>query len=621
MGSLEAAELDERTQAAWRLHAADSSVVASLGAGTLVASLSSADDSRAADQDSPSARHEVAAPTQSSGPAPGASGGEAEPAAPADRPPRAMQRGDLGGARSTPPSGTFGGEPGAEAVASQAPGARVETRSHNPSAGITGGHLLSDEARGTLEVFRVGDEAITWRQLAAWSRRVAGHLVDVGAGLGSRVLIASGNSIPYVVAYVAALRAGASVSLAGPMMQPAELRSLADDLRPTVAIVSADRVDEIPAVPTICLDDIRELESSSALPTIGSDTVAHIMFTSGTTGRPKATPLTHGNILASVRGVMSAWRWSADDVLVHALPMQHAHGLTAVHLTLLAGSRSIVLPAFSADGLAAAIEEHRATVLFGVPTVYEQLLASGVLARTDTSSLRLVVSGSAALSPRTSDALTDAFGTRPLERYGLTECGFVLSNPYDGPRLAGSVGYPLPGIEVELVDPAFAPVPDGTDGEIVVRGPQVFGGYLGGVGADSMLPNGWFRTGDVGNRSPDSGAISITGRLKELIITGGLNVYPREIELVLEAQPGVHAAAVVGVPSERWGEEVTAFVEADPGLDTDALAAAIRPLLAPYKRPKSIHVIETLPRNALGKLVRTALVDAVTESRRTDEIR
>ena len=385
---------------------------------------------------------------------------------------------------------------------------------------------------------------------------------------------------------------------------------------------------------------------------VGSGDIAHLAFTSGTTGAPKAAPLTHGNVLASVRGLIGAWRWSADDVLVHALPLQHPHGLTAVQMTLLAGSRSAVLSKFEPAALCRAVAAHRATVLFAVPAVYARLLDWPGLADADLSSLRLAVSGSAPLPTRHSDALAEVLGHRPLERYGLTETGFVLSNLHDGERLGGAVGYPLPGAEVRIVDPAGAPAPDRTVGEIVVRGPQVFsgysgaghgtddsgaghgpddsgarstdptGGFLGGAEsgepaepsnlgaadpASGFLDGGWFRTGDLGVRDPGTGAVSVTGRSKDVIITGGLNVHPVEVEQVLEAQPGVRAAAVAGLPSERWGEEVTAFVVADGPLDTGELAAAAAVELAPYKRPKRYIVVDDLPRNHMGKLVRSRL--------------
>ena len=355
--------------------------------------------------------------------------------------------------------------------------------------------------------------------------------------------------------------------------------------------------------------------SDSALPPpdpsvdadLGPETIAHLAFTSGTTGPAKATPLSHSNVIASVRAVMAAWRWSSDDILVHALPLQHAHGLTAVHLTLLSGSRSVVLPRFDPDELCRTIDDEQATVMFGVPAVYDRLLGWGGLPEADLSSLRLATSGSAPLSPRVSDEVAAVLGHRPLERYGLTEAGFLLSNRYDDERLPGSVGYELPGVEIRIVDTAGVDVDDGEEGEIVARGPQVFSGYIDVDQADTFRPGAWFRTGDLGVRSVETGAVAITGRLKELIITGGMNVHPHEIELVLEGHSGVVAAAVVGRPSRRWGEEVVAFVVPERDLDIDELAEAVRADLAPYKRPKSYVVVDDLPRNHMGKVLRAEL--------------
>jgi len=505
------------------------------------------------------------------------------------------------------------------------------------------------------EALRVDDDAITHAELQDASRRLARWLSDHGAGPRSAVLAVAPNSVGLVVAYLAALRAGASVTLANPTLTPRELGALIDRVRPSAVVASPDLAPRLPdpdsgpssGYPTLRLPNsspgsgdlaprlpdpgpvsagptarlILDPGGAAGMPAevaalapaedaaVGSGDIAHLAFTSGTTGAPKAAPLTHGNVLASVRGLIGAWRWSADDVLVHALPLQHPHGLTAVHMTLLAGSRSAVLSKFEPAALCRAVAAHRATVLFAVPAVYARLLDWPGLADADLSSLRLAVSGSAPLPARHSDALAEVLGHRPLERYGLTETGFVLSNLCDGERLGGAVGYPLPGAEVRIVDPAGAPTPDGTVGEIVVRGPQVFAGYSGAEPgpASGFLDGGWFRTGDLGVRDPGTGAVSVTGRSKDVIITGGLNVHPVEVEQVLEAQPGVRAAAVAGLSSERWGEEVTAFVVADGPLDTGELAAAAAAELAPYKRPKRYIVVDDLPRNHMGKLVRSRL--------------
>ena len=542
------------------------------------------------------------------------------------------------------------------------------------------------------EALRVDDDAVTHAELQDASRRLARWLSDHGTGPGSAVLVAAPNSVGLVVAYLAVLRAGGAVTLANPTLTPRELGALIDRVRPSAVVASPDLAPRLPNPDSgpgsggpparLVLDPGgaagMPAEVTALAPAedaaVGSGDIAHLAFTSGTTGAPKAAPLTHGNVLASVRGLIGAWRWSADDVLVHALPLQHPHGLIAVHMTLLAGSRSAVLSKFEPAALCRAVAAHRATVLFAVPAVYARLLDWPGLADADLSSLRLAVSGSAPLPARHSDALAEVLGHRPLERYGLTETGFVLSNLHDGERLGGAVGYPLPGAEVRIVDPAGAPAPDGTVGEIVVRGPQVFAGYSGadhgpddadnraaapasgflgdaghetddadaraaaptsgflgdaGHGTDDaqaravdpasgFLDGGWFRTGDLGVRDPGTGAVSVTGRSKEVIITGGLNVHPVEVEQVLEAQSGVRAAAVAGRPSERWGEEVTAFVVADGPLDTGELAAAAAAALAPYKRPKRYIVVDDLPRNHMGKLVRSRLASRLVADDRPD---
>ena len=469
------------------------------------------------------------------------------------------------------------------------------------------------------EAIRVGDQAITHAALDERSRRLGAWLRDHGVALGSTVLVGGANSLEFVVCYLAALRAGARVTTVSTSLQAPELSDLVGLVQPDLSLVSADcdaklRPRGWPSprllTDTDGPDSICEAIATSAPgddPTIPSTAGAHLAFTSGTTGRPKAVPLTHANVLASVRAIMLAWQWSPDDILVHALPLQHAHGLTAVHLSLISGSRSVVLPTFEPAAWCEAIAEHRATVAFCVPAMYARLLAWDGLDDADLSSLRLATSGSAPLSPAVSDAVAERLGQRPLERYGLTEAGFVLSNPYDD-RQSGSVGFPLPGIEVEIVDPAGQPVADETDGEIVVRGPQVFAGYETAVdNAASFLPGRWFRTGDLGRRSALSGRTAITGRLKELIISGGMNVSPREVEVVLESLPGVREAAVVGRPSAKWGEEVCAFLVTQGPVDIAAIHRSIRERLAAHKRPKQYAVVDALPRNTMGKLERTRL--------------
>ncbi|MGH3495759.1 MAG: class I adenylate-forming enzyme family protein, partial [Sciscionella sp.] len=315
---------------------------------------------------------------------------------------------------------------------------------------------------------------------------------------------------------------------------------------------------------------------------------------------------------------MLAWRWREEDVLVHALPLSHQHGLSGVHATLLAGSAAVILSQFTADDLLEQAAKHRATVLFAVPSVYQRLIAEPAGAdRLAALDLRLAISGSAPLSAALSTTLAATLGEPPLERYGSTESGLNVSNPFDGPRKPGAVGLALPGVQLRVADESGAERDAGHEGEILVRGPQVFGGYWNQpqASAAAFHPGGWFRTGDLGRIDPHDGYLTITGRIKELIISGGLNVYPREVEQVLQLHLTVSEAAVAGLPSDRWGEEVTAWVVPATGaeVDTAELLAHCRELLSAYKCPKRIYLADELPRTSMGKLKRGALVRAAAE--------
>jgi malonyl-CoA/methylmalonyl-CoA synthetase len=320
------------------------------------------------------------------------------------------------------------------------------------------------------------------------------------------------------------------------------------------------------------------------------------MYTSGTTGRPKGALLDHGNLLAQARGVIEAWRWEPADRLVLALPLFHVHGLgIGFHGTLLRGASAVLVP-FRPETV---VHELQAggTMFFGVPAMYQRLVEYLEAHPADLSGVRLFVSGSAPLPPALFKRCRQILGQPVLERYGITEGGIVVSNPYHGPRQPGRVGYPLPGVEVRL----------GEQDEIQLKGGQVFSGYWRNPQATAeVFVDGWLRTGDVGEIRAD-GSLAVRGRLKELIITGGYNVYPREVELVLEAHPAVAEVAVVGVPSERWGEEVTAFIVAAGPVSADELIAFTRERLAAYKCPRQVRFVEALPRNAMGKVQRSEL--------------
>lgn len=465
-----------------------------------------------------------------------------------------------------------------------------------------------------------GEPWISHGELDGAAAATAGWLAAAGVARGDRVLLCGHNTERLVTAYLAVLRLGAVVVLANPAYTTDELGHLVTDAGAEWAFAAEPataRLAELP-VRVVSLDEPLPRDAPVPVAELDSGDLAMLAYTSGTTGSPKGVALTHGNLLASIRAAMLAWRWRTDDVLVHALPLSHQHGLGGVHATLVGGSSAVILGEFDPERLARAAEDNAATVLFAVPAIYRQLADSAEAARTLASTgMRLAVSGSAPLEAELAETVAGFLGQVPLERYGSTESGLNVSNPHDGPRIPGTVGLPLPGVELRIAGEAGEALDAGTEGEIELRGPQVFGGYWGlpEATAAAVGPDGWFRTGDLGILDEHTGYLTITGRIKELIITGGMNVYPREVELSLERHPDVAQAAVAGLPSQRWGEQVTAWVV--PALDTEAdpeqLVAHCRSLLAAYKCPKQVFLADALPRNSMGKLQRRALVEAAVE--------
>ena len=426
---------------------------------------------------------------------------------------------------------------------------------------------------------------------------------------GDRVLLAAAASVGFVRCYLGALRAGAVVVLANPGYTAAELGHLVADSGAVLAFADPEPGRLLAGLGSLLTADVARLHQGRAIGiTVAPGDVALLAYTSGTTGRPKGVPLTHGQLTASIRSAMAAWRWSADDVLAHALPLYHQHGLSGLHAALISGGTVHIRSRFSPADLVRTVEEGGATAVFGVPTVYQALLAADVdLAAL--SGLRLAVCGSAPLNPALAGRLGSALGRIPLIRYGTTETGLDVSNPL-ADRHGDTVGVPLPGV-LARIHSAGAEAEPGADGEIQLHGPQVFSGYWHDPAATraAFTSDGWFRTGDIGAVDPATGHLRIRGRTKEMIITGGLNVYPREVEIVLEEHPSVAEAAVTGVPHERWGEQVTAWVVVRDGhgFDEAALIAYARARLAGYKCPKQVFQRASLPRNHVGKIVRSAL--------------
>ncbi len=490
-------------------------------------------------------------------------------------------------------------------------------------------------------------------ELADRTAVAAARYAAAGLRSGDRLVMSAGPGVDMIVAYVGALRLGLSVVPVSTAYTAPELRHVLVDAAPVGAVLDdPSRLPGPAALRAITTPDLAGLPARAVdvpLDRAGPDDTALVVYTSGTTGTPKGAALSHANVLASAHAVRIAWRWDADDRLALCLPLFHIHGLgVGLHGALTAGGSVIVLPRFDPAGLAAAIGEHRASMFFGVPTMYHRLAGSAHLDAL--RALRLAVSGSAALSPDLHAAITASTGQRVLERYGMSETVMLVSNPYDGERRPGTVGLPLPGVSVRLATPTTTGPwgagsagrtgcgdsgaagqagggPGTTAGEIEVTGPNVFAGYLNDPGAtgEAFTVDGWFRTGDVGQLDAD-GYLRIVGRSKEMIITGGFNVYPREVEEVLAAHPGVAEAAVIGVPSAEWGETVVAFVvprkavaasRSRNGFDAfagdagdvrrDELVEWCARRLAPYKLPRDWRWVDALPRNAMGKVLRHQL--------------
>jgi len=456
----------------------------------------------------------------------------------------------------------------------------------------------------TLDGDRVSAAEVEERSAAA-----ARGYAAAGLGAGDRLLMSAGASVDLIVAYVGALRAGLTVVPANNAYTAAELTALVEAAGPKLAVLDdpARLAGATIPVTTPSLASLRAARTARAVELDGArayDT-ALIIYTSGTTGRPKGVPLSHGNLLASAHAVRLAWRWEADDNLALCLPLFHVHGLgVGLHGTLVAGATATVIPRFEPEAVAQAVAQAGATMLFGVPTMYHRLAESPCLG--ELAGLRLAVSGSAPLPAELHEAVREGSGQVVLERYGMTETVMLVSNPYDGDRRPGTVGFPLPGVEVRL-----APREGGT-AEIQVRGPNVIAGYLDNptATAEAYTSDGWFRTGDLGSLD-DDGYLRISGRAKELIITGGYNVYPREVEEVVRSHPGVADCAVAGLESAKWGETVVAFVVPEAAVDAGPLLSELddwcSERLVAYKRPREWRIVDAIPRNALGKILRHEL--------------
>jgi malonyl-CoA/methylmalonyl-CoA synthetase len=457
---------------------------------------------------------------------------------------------------------------------------------------------------GANVVLRSGETQLTRDELRLQAEAGAGGLHGLGVKAGDRVALYAATSLDWVIAYLSVQRVGACVVPMNPDYHVAEAEHILGNSEPVLVIADRPRAEIVRKL-ALRSAPLENLPRSAAplMPSLSPESPAAILYTSGTTGKPKGAVLDHGNFLAQGRGAIEVWRWTPRDVLVHALPLFHLHGLgMGLHGTLLSGASATLVPFTPA----AVVAELKAggTMFFGVPSMYQRLCDWLEENPTDLSHVRVFVCGSAPLPPALFERCAKLLGQPPVERYGITEGGIVVTNPYDGPRQAGRVGYAFPGVEVRL----------GEQDEVLLKGGQVFKGYWRNpeATAEAFTLDGFFRTGDVGEIGED-GTLAIRGRIKELIITGGFNVYPREVELVLETHPAVQEVAVAGMPSDKWGEEVTAFVVpsgSTPLVESEIIAFA-HERLAAYKCPKRVVTIETLPRNAMGKVQRSVLTSQV----------
>ena len=482
----------------------------------------------------------------------------------------------------------------------------------------------ADLGRTFLE--RPDGSVLSYADLLDLSGRVAQVLLDLGVKPGDRVAAQVEKSAEALMLYLGSLRAGAVYLPLNTAYTAGEIRYFLGDAEPTLFVCRpelegpmAELGRELGVPHVLALGEqsdgsfwakVQAAVAGDVDVPRSKDDLAAFLYTSGTTGRSKGAMLSHGNLASNAVALRDAWRFTGDDRLLHALPIFHTHGLfVATNITLMAGGSLIYLPRFDLADMMRLLP--KATAMMGVPTFYTRLLSRPDFTRELVAHMRLFVSGSAPLSAETHKEFSARTGHAILERYGMTETNMNTSNPYDGDRIPGSVGQPLPGVEIRITDPETGAVlPQGDIGMIEVRGPNVFKGYwrMPDKTKAEFREDGFFISGDLGFINPH-GYVYISGRGKDLIISGGFNVYPAEVEGAIEALPGVAECAVIGVPHADFGEGVVAVVTAKPGaaLDEKHMIAALGTELAKYKLPKRIYIADSLPHNAMGKVQKNLL--------------
>ena len=465
----------------------------------------------------------------------------------------------------------------------------------------------------------------TWADVDRYSARMASFLSGIGVDRGERVSVQVHKSPENLCLYLACLRGGFVFHPLNMGYKRAELEYFIGNAEPAAVVCDpasegmlGDIAEAHGVRHVLTLDAAgggsmiegarRQPDRFDPVPCEAND-MAALLYSSGTTGRPKGIMLTHRNLVSNTEALVQAWRFSADDRLLHALPIFHVHGLfVAVGCALLSGASMRWLPAFDARSVTGFLPE--CTVMMGVPTYYTRLLAESSFDAHTCRNVRLFVSGSAPLLEETFRAFETRTGHRILERYGMTETNMNTSNPLEGERRPGTVGPPLPGVEVRVVDDAGQPLPAGQIGDLLVRGPNVFIGYwrMPDKTAEDFTADGFFRTGDIA-RIDEDGYVSIVGRAKDVVITGGMNVYPKEIETFIDDLPGVRESAVIGVPHPDFGEGVVAVVVPAEGaaLHERDILHAVRSELADFKVPKRVVFVDELPRNTMAKVQKNVL--------------
>ncbi|HSO08241.1 MAG TPA: malonyl-CoA synthase [Pelomicrobium sp.] len=469
-------------------------------------------------------------------------------------------------------------------------------------------------------------ERYSYGELDRETARLARFLVSLGLKPGDRVAAQIDKSPQGLFLYLATLRAGLVFLPLNTAYQKGEIGYFLGDAEPGLMVCRPDAEGWIAPLAKqagtahlLTLDEQGRGSFTDASADTDADfgiaesaerDLAALIYTSGTTGRSKGAMVSHGNLSSNGLTLRDYWRFTASDVLIHGLPMFHVHGLFVALTTVLgSGARLLFHRRFDAKAILA--DFARATVLMGVPTFYTRLLQEPGLTRDACRGMRLFVAGSAPLLAETHREWSARTGHAILERYGMSEAGMITSNPYDGERRAGTVGFPLPGVSLRIAGDDDRPLPDGEVGSIQIQGPNVFLGYwrMPEKTAEEFTADGWFRTGDVGTIGPD-GYVAIVGRAKDLVISGGYNVYPKEIELLIDEMAGVKESAVIGVPHPDFGEAVTAVVVRDGSgaeLSEQIIVQQLKSQLAGYKVPKRVHFVEELPRNTMGKVQKNVL--------------